>query len=42
MLAPNVSFTAKARIQPEGKGFTTVAPDLAVEVVWPSNSDTEM
>jgi len=42
VVAADVSFTVRARIQPEGKGFTTVVPDLIVEVVSPSNSETEM
>jgi Uma2 family endonuclease len=42
VLAPDVSFTLKERVQPEGEGFTTVAPDLAVEVFSPSNTKTEM
>lgn len=42
VLAADVSFTVKTRIQPEGKGFTTVVPDLVVEVVSPGNSDSEV
>jgi len=42
VFAPAVSFTAKARIQPETEGFTTVAPDLVVEVFSLSNTKTEM
>src|SRR5258708_36581538 len=42
VLAPDVSFTLKARVKPEPVGFTTVATDLAVEVVSPSNSKTEI
>src|SRR5258705_4273501 len=42
VLAPDVSFTVRSRIQPEGEWFSTVAPDLAVEVFSPSNTKTEM
>ena len=42
VLAPDVSFTLKARLKPEAEGFSTVAPDLAVEVSSPGNSKTEM
>lgn len=41
---PDVSFVARDRIPPEGfsKGFWRLAPDLAVEVVSPSNSAAEI
>ena len=42
VLAPDVSFTIKARIKPETEGFSTVAPDLAVEVASPNNFRPEM
>jgi len=42
VLAPDVSFTRKERIQPEGVGFSTVAPDLVVEVDSPSNTKIGM
>jgi Uma2 family endonuclease len=42
VLAPDVSFTSKTRIQPEADGFSAVAPDLAVEVFSPNNTKTEM
>lgn len=42
VLAPDVSFTIKSRIEPEASGFTTVAPDLAVEVHSASNTEPEM
>lgn len=42
--APDVSFVRKERIPPEGlpKGFFPGAPDLAVEVISPSDSYTEV
>lgn len=42
--APNVSFVRKERIPPDGipKGFFPGAPDLAVEVISPSDSYTEV
>jgi Uma2 family endonuclease len=42
VLAPDVSFTLRSRVKPETEGFSTVAPDLAVEVFSPSNTRTEM
>ncbi len=42
--APDVSFVRKERIPVEGipKGFIPLAPDLAVEVISPSDSYTEV
>ena len=42
--APDVSFVRKERIPPDGipKGFMPLAPDLAVEVISPSDSYTEV
>ena len=42
VLAPDVSFTIKSRIKPETEGFSTVAPDLAVEVASLNNFGPEM
>ena len=44
MRMPNVSFVRKERIPAEGlpKGFFPGAPDLAVEVISPSDSYTEV
>ncbi len=42
VLAPDVSFTVRARLKPEKEGFSTVAPDLAVEVFSPNNTRPEM
>ncbi|MPZ23273.1 MAG: Uma2 family endonuclease [Dehalococcoidia bacterium] len=44
VLAPDVAFLLKARVRPasERKGFPPGAPDLAVEVLSPSNSASEM
>lgn len=41
---PDVSFIAAARIPPEGMpaGFPRIAPDLAIEVVSPSNRAREI
>jgi len=42
--APDVAFVRQARIdeQPVGEGFRRGAPDLAVEVISPSDSYTEV
>ena len=42
--APDVSFVRKERIPADGipKGFMPLAPDLAVEVISPSDSYTEV
>ncbi len=42
--APDVSFVRKERIPADGipKGFIPLAPDLAVEVISPSDSYTEV
>ncbi len=44
VIAPDVSFTVQARIpaNDDQPGFTTVAPDLAVEVMSASNTRIEM
>lgn len=41
--APDVAFVVAARApRPAPKGFVQLAPDLAVEVVSPSDTDTEV
>ena len=40
--APDVAWFAPGRLPEEGQGFPELAPDLAVEVKSPSNSDPEM
>jgi Uma2 family endonuclease len=42
--APDISFLAASRIPPEGlpDGFITGAPDLAIEVVSPDDTATEI
>ncbi len=42
VLAPDVSFVSRARLTPESPGWSRVPPDLAVEVVSPSNSQPEI
>lgn len=42
VLAPEMSFTVKGHIEPEKEGFTTVAPDLAVEIFSPNNKRVEI
>ena len=42
VLAPDVAFVSKARLKPRTEKFSTVAPDLAVEVVSPGNSKSEL
>lgn len=44
VLAPDVAFLVKERVRPreQRKGFPPGAPDLAVEVLSPSNTATEM
>jgi Uma2 family endonuclease len=43
VLAPDVSFVAAGRVWPdEGAGWPRMAPDLAVEVLSPSNSRAEI
>ncbi|GAB4545722.1 MAG: hypothetical protein OHK0023_04440 [Anaerolineae bacterium] len=40
--APDVAFVARARIPATHGDYYAFAPDLAVEVVSPANTDTEM
>ncbi|CAG0950643.1 hypothetical protein PLCT2_00170 [Planctomycetaceae bacterium] len=40
--SPDVSFITKARLRPHTGKFFEGAPDLAVEVISPSNTSTEM
>ena len=40
--SPDVSFTAKARVQPFTPGYDRTPPDLAVEVVLPGNSAADL
>jgi len=44
VLAPDIAFIRADRLPPPEDliGFVPVAPDLAVEIVSPSNSETEM
>lgn len=45
VLAPDVAFVAKERLPEDGSdivGFTPFAPDLAVEVASPSNTEAEL
>ena len=42
VLAPDVAFVSKARLKPRTDKFAALAPDLAVEVVSPSNTKQEM
>jgi Uma2 family endonuclease len=43
VLAPDIAFVAKARMpMPPPKGFFNFAPDLAVEVISPGNTLSEM
>ena len=40
---PDVSFVSKARLSDDmSDGYFTIAPDLAVEVVSPNDTDTDM
>ncbi len=40
--APDVAFTSSGRVQPRTEKYPTVAPDLAVEVISPGDSQSEM
>ena len=40
--APDVAWFAPGRLPEEGQGFPELAPDLAIEVKSPSNSNPEM
>jgi Uma2 family endonuclease len=40
--SPDISFISKDRLGPLEDGYYTVAPDLAVEVVSPGNTKTEL
>ncbi len=40
--APDVSFTSKARVVPAKGEYDRVAPDLAIEVISPSNTQDEI
>ena len=40
--APDVAFVRRGRLAPEIKGFPSLAPDLAVEIISPSNTMTEI
>jgi Uma2 family endonuclease len=40
--SPDVSFVSKGRLTPMEDGYYSIAPDLAVEVVSPANSKTEI
>jgi Uma2 family endonuclease len=40
--SPDISFISKDRLGPLEDSYYTVAPDLAVEVISPGNSETEM
>ncbi len=42
VLAPDVSFVRAGRLSDDQAGFMPLAPDLAVEVISPSNSAPEM
>jgi Uma2 family endonuclease len=42
ILAPDVAFVSAARLKPRTDKFATIAPDLAVEIVSPSNTKQEM
>ncbi|MPZ23104.1 MAG: Uma2 family endonuclease [Dehalococcoidia bacterium] len=44
VLAPDVAFISTTRMRPRGEaeGFLTSAPDLAVEILSPSNTSAEM
>jgi Uma2 family endonuclease len=42
VIAPDVAFTSKARLKPFTNKFSTVAPDLMVEVESPGNSQDEL
>lgn len=40
--APDVAFVARDRLPAEPRGFAHLAPDLAVEIVSPSNTHSEI
>ena len=40
--APDAAFVQRGRLAPEIKGFPPLAPDLAVEVISPSNTMSEI
>jgi Uma2 family endonuclease len=42
VLAPDVAFVRGGRLSDDQTGFMPLAPDLAVEVISPSNSASEM
>jgi Uma2 family endonuclease len=42
VLAPDIAFVSAKRAKPLAEKFSTVSPDLAVEVVSPGNSAGEM
>lgn len=42
VLAPDVAFISTERARPLAEKYSTIAPDLAIEVVSPGNSATEM
>ncbi|MCO5221811.1 MAG: Uma2 family endonuclease [Thermomicrobiales bacterium] len=42
VLAPDIAFVRTERLAGAGDGYLELAPDLAIEVVSPSNSATEI
>src|SRR5436305_1705802 len=42
VLATDVAFVSKARLKPVQSGYLDGAPDLAVEIVSPGNTEAEM
>lgn len=42
VLAPDLAFVQASRLIDEGDGYLEIAPDLAIEVVSPSNTSSEI